>query len=132
MVENNTSEEYNLDENSNSEGCKNEDIGDNESIVPDSGPDPSDIEVSSAGFSEISSDHTDFGNKQDDNGPNTVNATTVPAIANIPKWTTNFTDISIRPFTQDSGSSLPENFDVSVATAIITSTYYSNQKYLVT
>ena len=36
MAENNNSVEYNLDENSESEGYKNEDIGDNESIVPDS------------------------------------------------------------------------------------------------
>ena len=38
MVENHTSAEYNLDENSDSEGCKNEDIEDNASIVPDSDP----------------------------------------------------------------------------------------------
>ena len=60
MAENNTSVEYNLDENSDSEGYKNEDKGDNESIVPDSDPDSSDIEVSSVGSSEVSSDHTDF------------------------------------------------------------------------
>ena len=46
MAENNTSVEYNLDENSDSEGYKNKDIVDNESIVPDSDPDSSDIEVS--------------------------------------------------------------------------------------
>ena len=45
MAENNTHVEYNLDENSDSEGYKNEDIRDNESIIPDSGPDSSDIEV---------------------------------------------------------------------------------------
>ena len=33
MAENNTSVEYNLDENSASEGYKREDIGDNESTV---------------------------------------------------------------------------------------------------
>ena len=38
MAENNTSVEYNLDENFDSEGYKNEDIGDNESILPDSDP----------------------------------------------------------------------------------------------
>ena len=43
---------------------------------------------------------------------------TVTANANIPIWTTNFTDITIEPFTQDSGPSLPENFDVSVATTL--------------
>ena len=59
----NTSVEYNLDENSDSEGYKNEDIGDNESIIPDSDPDSSDIEVSSVGCSEVSSDHTNIGDE---------------------------------------------------------------------
>ena len=45
MAENNTSAEYNLDKNSDSEGYKNEEIGDNESIVPDCDPNSSDIEV---------------------------------------------------------------------------------------
>ena len=61
MAVNNISVEYNLDENSNSEGYKNEDIGDNESIVPDYDPDSSDIEVSSVVPSKVSSDHTDLG-----------------------------------------------------------------------
>ena len=61
MAENNASAEYNLDENSDIEGYKNEDTGGKESIVPDSDPDPSIIEVSSVGSSEVSSDHTDFG-----------------------------------------------------------------------
>ena len=39
------------------------------------------------------------------------------ANANIPNCTTNFTDIKIEVFTQDSGPCLPESFDVSVATA---------------
>ena len=43
MAENNTSVEYNLDENSDSEGYTNEDKGDNESIIPDSDPNSSDI-----------------------------------------------------------------------------------------
>ena len=38
MAENNISVDYTLDEKSHSEGFKNEEIGDNESIVPD--PDP--------------------------------------------------------------------------------------------
>ena len=54
LAENNTSVEHYLDEYSYNEGYKNEDIGDNESIVPDSDPDCSDIE--GEGFS----DHTDF------------------------------------------------------------------------
>ena len=53
--------EYNLNENSDCEGYKNEDIGDNESVIPDSDPDSSDIEVLSLASSEVSSDHTDFG-----------------------------------------------------------------------
>ena len=67
MAENNTSVEYNLNENSDSEGYKNEDIGDNESIVIDSDPYSSDIEVLSVGSSEVSSDHTDFQDELDDN-----------------------------------------------------------------
>ena len=43
MTENNTSGEYNLDENSDCEGYNNEDIEDNESVVPDTDPDLSDI-----------------------------------------------------------------------------------------
>ena len=95
MAENNTSVKYNLDENSDSEGYKNEDIGDNESIVPDSDPNSSDIEVLSVGSSEVSSDHTDVGDEWDNNGPNTANDATVAANENIPNWTTNFTDITI-------------------------------------
>ena len=68
--------------------------------------------------SEVSSDHIDFGDELDDNGPNPVNDATVTTNANIPNKTTNFTDITIEPFTQDSGPCLPENFDVSVATAL--------------
>ena len=118
MAENNTSVEYNLDKNSDSEGYKIEGIGDNESVVPDSDPKSSDIEVLSVGSNEVSSDHTDFGDKLDDNGPNAINDATVTANADIPNWTTNFTDITIDHFTRDSGSCLPENFDVSVAKAL--------------
>ena len=118
MAEDNTRVEYNHGENSDCEGYKNEDIGENESIVPHSYPDSSDIEVLSAGSSEVSNDHSDFGDEWDDNGPNTLNAATVTANATIPNWTTNFTDITIDPFTQDSGPCLPENFDVSVATTL--------------
>ena len=108
---------YNPEEDSEFEGYNNEDIGDNESIAPDSDPDSSDTEVLSVGGSEVSSDHTDFGHKQNDNGPGIVDDATVTGNANIPNWTTNFTDIIIETYTQDSGSSLPENFDVSMATA---------------
>ena len=104
MTENNTSVEYNLDENHDSEGYTNEDVGDNESTVPDS--------------SYVSSDHTDFGDELDDNGPNTVKDAAVTANTNIPKWTTNFTNITIEPFTQNSGHCLLESLDVSMATAL--------------
>ena len=70
------------------------------------------------GSSEVGSDHTDFGDELDDNGPNITNDATVTANANIPYWTTKFTDITTVPFTQDSGPCLPEKFDVSVATAL--------------
>ena len=65
------------------------------------------------GSSEVSSDHTDFGDEFDHNGPNSVNDATVTANANIPKWTTNFTDITIEPFIQDSGPCLCKYFDTT-------------------
>ena len=101
MAENSGSAEYNLDENFDSEGYKNEDIEDSESIVPDSDPDSPNIEVSSVGSSEVSHDHTDFRDEWDDNGPNTVNDAAVTSNANIPNWTTYFTGVTIKPFTQD-------------------------------
>ena len=60
------------------------------------------------GSSKVSSDHMEFGDELDDNRPNTFNDATVTVNANIPNWTTNFTDITIETFTQDSGPSLPE------------------------
>ena len=54
----------------------------------------------------------------DDNGPNIINDATVTGNANIPNWTSNFTDIKFEFFTQDSGPCLPEYFDVSLATAL--------------
>ena len=83
------------------------------------------------GSSEVSSDHTDFGDELDDNRPNAINDATVTANTNIPNWTTNFIAITTEPFTQDSGPSLPENFDVSVATALHYFNLFSNLKYLV-
>ena len=47
------------------------------------------------------------GDEWDDNGPNTVSDATITASANIPNWTTNFTDIITEPFTQNRGTSLP-------------------------
>ena len=109
IAENNTGAEYNFDNNSDSEGYNNEGTGDNELIVPDSDPNCSDIEVSSVGSSEVSSDQTGFGNELDNNGPHTVNDATVAPSANIPNMTTIFTDITIEPFSEDSGPCLPEN-----------------------
>ena len=117
MAKNNTSVEHNLDGNSDCEAYKNEDIGGNGSVVPDSNLDSSDIEVSSVGLGEVSSDHTDSGDEWDDNGPNTVNDATVTANKNIPNWITNLNDITFKHFTQNSGPSLPET-DVSVPIAL--------------
>ena len=88
------------------------------SIVSDSDPKSSDIEVSSLGFCEVSSDHTYSGDEMDDNGCNTVNDATRTANATILNWTINFTGITFEPFTQDSGPSLPGNFGVSMARAL--------------
>ena len=60
MAENNTSTEDNPDENADFCSYNNEDIEDNESVVPDSNSDSPDIEVSLVGSSEVSSDHTDL------------------------------------------------------------------------
>ena len=62
--------------------------------------------------------HTDFWDEWDDNGPNTINDATVTANTNFSNGTLNFTDMTNDPFTQDSGSPLPENFDVSVGMAL--------------
>ena len=110
MAKENTSVEYNLYENFDSEGYKNDDIGDTESIVPDSDQDFSAIEVLSVGSSEVTSDHIDFRDELDDNGPNTVNDATVNANANIPNWTTNFTDITIEPLFRKVVLINPSNF----------------------
>ena len=86
MAENNTSAEYNPNENFDFESHINEDIGDDESKVPDSDPDSLDIEVSSTGSSDVSSEHTDFGDEEDDNGPDTSNNATVTPNENIHNW----------------------------------------------
>ena len=49
------------------------------------------------GSTQVYSDHTDFEDEQDDNELNTINDATVTANANIPNWTTNFTDITMSP-----------------------------------
>ena len=114
MVENNTSVEYNLDENSDSEGYRNEDKGDNESIVPDSDPNSLDIEVLSVGSSEVSSDHTDF-----EVNWMTMDLTLLMMLLSLPMQTllTSLTSL-IESFTQDSGPCLPKYFHISVATAL--------------
>ena len=90
------------------EGFTEEDLAVNISIVPDSDPDSSDIEVSSVGSSDIS----DFGESEDENVENlNANAPNLP-------WTTNFGDVTVDSFEEDSGPNLPENFDVSAATPL--------------
>ena len=85
-----------------------EDLAVNISVLPDSDPDSSDIEVSSVGSSDIS----DFGESEDENveylNANAPNLT----------LTNNFGDVTVDPFEQDSGPNLPENFDVSAATPL--------------
>ena len=90
------------------------------------------MEVSSVGSREASSDHTDFGDEWDDKELTLLMMTSVKANANIPNWTNYFTDITTTCYTQDSGPSLPENFDVSVATALDYFNLLFKQKYLVT
>ena len=102
MAENNISAEYNPNENSDSEGYNNEGIRNNVSIMSDSDPDSLDIEVSLVGSRDISSNNTDFGDEWYDNGPKITNNASVTANIDIPNWTTNFTDINIKPFTQGS------------------------------
>ena len=79
MAENNISAEYIPDENSCFGSCHHEDTRNNRSLVPDSDRDSSNIEVSLVGLSDISSDYTDSGDKQDDNGPKTIYDITVTA-----------------------------------------------------
>ena len=86
--------EYNLDKNSDSEAYGSEDIGDNESIVPDSEPNSSDIEVLSVSLVKFLVIILN-GDELDDNGPSTINDATVTANKNIHNWSTNFTDITI-------------------------------------
>ena len=90
------------------EGFTEEDLAVNISVVPDSDPESSDIQASSVGSSDIS----DFGESEDENAEN-LNA-------NAPNltWTTNFGDVTVDPFKQDSGPNLPENFDVFAATPL--------------
>ena len=90
------------------EGFTEEDLAVNISVVPDSDPDSSDIEVSSVGSSDIS----DFWESVDENVEN-LNANT-PNLT----WTTNFGDVTVDSFEQDSGPNLPENFYVSAATPL--------------
>ena len=74
MAESNASAEYNLDENLKVRAMKIQKI---RSIVPDSDPNSSDIEVLLVWSSEVSGHHTEFEDELDDNGPNTVNDATV-------------------------------------------------------
>ena len=111
MAEDQGNIDLNSDENSDFERFNSDDIGDRESIVPDSDPGTSDIEISSVGSSDLS----DLGEEEDENaeiddggGFDDVN----------PIWTSNFSDITIHPFLDESGPALPDNFDVATAKPI--------------
>ena len=75
------------------EGFTVEDIVDNISVVPDSDPDSSDIEVSSVGSSDIS----DLGEPEDEMLNIANNDVNVPQEAT---WTTNSGDVSLDAFEQ--------------------------------
>ena len=90
------------------EGFTEEDLADKISVVPDSDPYSSDIEVSSVGSSDIS----DFGECEDENAEN-LNVNSPHST-----WKMNFGNVTVDPFEQDSGPKLPENFDVSAATLL--------------
>ena len=78
-------------------------------MVLDCCPKSSYIEVCLVRSSEVSSDHPDFGDEQDDNGPINVNDAMVTTNTNIHNWSINFTDITNELLMQKSGLSLPEN-----------------------
>ena len=63
MAEDQGSIDLNSDENSDFEGFNSDGIGDRESIVPDSDPGTSDIEISSVESSDLS----DLGEEEDEN-----------------------------------------------------------------
>ena len=111
MAEDRGSIDLNSDKNSDFEGFNSDNIGDRESIVPDSEPGTSDIEISSV----RSSDLFDVGEEEDKNaeiddggGVGDVN----------PIRTSNFSDITIHPFLDESGPALPDNFDVATASPL--------------
>ena len=78
------------------------------SVVPDSDPDSSDIEVSSVGSSDIS----DIGEPEDETQNIANNDVNVPQEAT---WTTNFGDVSVDAVEQPSGPDLPPGFDTATA-----------------
>ena len=90
------------------EGFTEENLAVNISVVSDSDPDSSNIEVSSVG----SSNNADFGEREDEN------AEILNANAPDLTWTMNFGDVTVDPFEQDGGPNIPENFDVSAATPL--------------
>ena len=77
------------------EGFTEEDLVDKISVVPDSDPDSSDIEVSSVGSSDIS----DLGKPEDETLNIANNDVNVPQEAT---WTTNFSDVNVDAFEQPS------------------------------
>ena len=73
------------------EGFTEEDLVENISVVPDSDPDSSDIEVSFVGSSDIS----DLGKPEDETLNIANNDVNVPQEAT---WTTNFGDVNVDAF----------------------------------
>ena len=82
------------------EGFTEEDLVENISVVPDSDPDSSDIELSPVGTSDIS----DLGEPEDETLNIVNNDVNVRQEAT---WTTNFGDVSVDAFEHPSGSDLP-------------------------
>ena len=87
MAEDQGNIDFNSDENSDFKGFNSDDIGDRESIVPDSEPGTSDIDISSVGSSDLS----DLGEEEDEN----VEIDDSGCVGDVnPIWTNNFCDIN--------------------------------------
>ena len=92
-------------------GFTEEDLVENISVVPDSEPDSSDIEVSSVGSSDIS----DLGDPEDEM-LNIANSDV--NVAQEATWTTSFGDVNFDAFEQPSGPNLSPGFDTATATPL--------------
>ena len=89
-------------------GFTEEDLVDNFSVVQDSDPNYSDIEVSSVESMDISA--------CGESGDGTKNSD-----VDVPQeivWTDNFRDVALDPFEKNCGPKLPVNFDTSTAKSL--------------